>query len=178
MNKPQENDGQGKKDTPDHKASKPLKVPVSKLIEHVEGHSLEFKETLEYDTQNKGKNKDILLSSLKTIAGFLNAEGGTLLIGVDDSGKTKGIERDLSIMKHCNNDKFQQKIRSFLRERFEPQPIGNIDISFERLVCRVDVQASEEIILLDNEVYVREGNTTQQLLGRALTDWSQKRKRT
>jgi len=179
-NKPQEKDGHVKTDISDYR--KFTKVPVLKLIKYDEGHTLEFKETLEYDTQNKGKNKDILLSSLKTIAGFLNAEGGTLLIGVDDSGKIKGIHRDLSIMRHRNNDKFQQNIRNFLRAHFEPQPFGNIDISFERLeegtVCRVDVQASEDIIHLDNEVYVREGNTTPRLFGRALTDWSQKRKRT
>ena len=178
---PQGDAGQGETDIPDYREL--AKVPVSELIKkYGEGHTLEFKETLEYATQNKGKNKDILLSSLKTIAGFLNAEGGTLLIGVDDSGKIKGIERDLSALRHGNNDRFEQKIRNFLRERFRPQPIRKIDISFEKLpqgtVCRVDVQASKDIIHLDNKVYVRDGNTTQLLDGRALTDWIQERKRT
>ena len=160
---------------PDYKALNLAKVPISRLIEQGESYTLEFKETLDYDTQNKGKNKDILLSSLKTIAGFLNAASGTLLIGVGDSGKIKGIGRDLSLMKNGNNDKFQLKIRNCLKVHFQPQPIGKVNISFEKFpegtICRVDVQASKDIIHLDNKVYVREGNTTQLLDGRALTDW-------
>ncbi len=156
-------------------------VPILKLIEQGECDSLEFKETLEYDTKQKEKNKDVLLSSLKTIAAFLNSEsGGTLLIGVDDSGKIIGIERDLNLMKAGNADRFEQKIRNCLKDRFKPQPIGKIEISFEkfneRTVCCVDVQKSKEIIHLDGEVYVRDGNTTQKLEGRALTDWIQQRK--
>lgn len=155
------------------------KVPISELIKQGESQTLEFKETLEYDTEEKKKNKDILHSSLKTIAGFLNTEGGTLLIGVHDSGKIEGIERDLSIMKHSNNDKFELKIRSCLKDRFKPQPIGKVNISFEKftegMICRVDVQTSKEIVHLDNEVYVRDGNTTQKLEGQSLTDWVQQK---
>ena len=174
---PQEKRGQSKTNIPDYKALTLAKVPISRLIEQGESHTLEFKETLYYDTLNKGKSKDILLSSLKTIAGFLNAVSGTLLIGVDDSGKIKGIGRDLSLMKNGNNDKFQLKIRNCLKDRFQPQPIGKVNISFEKFpegtIYRVDVQASEDIIHLDNRVYVREGNTKQLLDGRALTDWIQ-----
>lgn len=162
-------------------AASRAQVTISKLIGQSEGTSLEFKETLEYDTKQKEKNKDVLLSSLKTIAGFLNSKSkGTLLIGVDDSGKIKGIERDLSLMKSSNTDRFEQKIRNCLKDRFKPQPIGKVKISFEKLpegtICRVDVQTSKEIIHLDNDVYVRDGNTTQKLEGRALTDWIQQRK--
>lgn len=175
-------DGQSKTKIPDYKALNLAKVPISRLIEQGESYTLEFKETLDYDTQNKGKNKYILLSSLKTIAGFLNAAGGTLLIGVDDSGKIKGIKQELSIMKIGNNDKFQLKIQNCLKDRFEPQPFGKVNILFKRFpegtICRVDVQASEGIIHLDKKVYVREGNTTQLLDGRTLTEWIEKRKRT
>jgi hypothetical protein len=156
------------------------KVPISELIKQAEGPILEFKETLIYDTKQNRKSDDVLLSSLKTIAGFLNTGGGTLLIGVvNDSGEIKGIERDLRIMKHGNNDRFELKIRNCLKERFKPQPIGKVNISFEKFtegtICRVDVQANKEIVHLDDEVYVREGNTTQKLEGRSLTDWFQQR---
>lgn len=154
-------------------------VPISKLIKQGESHTLEFKETLECDTQREGKNKDVSLSSLKTIAGFLNAKDGTLLIGVDDSGKIKGIERDLNILKLGNKDKFELKIRNYLKDRFKPQPIGKVKISFEDFpegtICRIDVEATKDIVHLDNKVYVREGNATQKLEGRDLTDWMQQR---
>jgi predicted HTH transcriptional regulator len=156
------------------------KVPISELIKQAEGPILEFKETLIYDTKQNRKSDDVLLSSLKTIAGFLNTGGGTLLIGVvNNSGEIKGIERDLRTMKHGNNDRFELKIRNCLKERFKPQPIGKVNISFEKFtegtICRVDVQANKEIVHLDDEVYVRDGNTTQKLEGRPLTDWFQQR---
>jgi predicted HTH transcriptional regulator len=156
------------------------KVPILKLIEQDESQTVEFKETLECDTQQRGKNKDVLISSLKTIAAFLNSNsGGTLLVGVDDSGKIKGIERDLSLIKSGNTDKFEQKIRNCLKDRFKPQPIEKINISFEKLsegtICRVDVLANEDIVHLDEQVYVRDGNVTQRLEGRALTYWIQQR---
>jgi len=133
------------------------KVPISELIKQAEGSILEFKETLIYDTKQNRKSGDVLLSSLKTIAGFLNTGGGTLLIGVvNDSGDIKGIERDLKTMKHGNNDRFELKIRNCLKERFKPQPIGKVNISFEKFkegtICRVDVQANKEIVHLDDEV--------------------------
>lgn len=155
------------------------KVPISELIKQGESQTLEFKETLEYDTEEKKKNKDILHSSLKTIAGFLNTEGGTLLIGVHDSGKIEGIKRDLCIMNRGSNDKFEQKIRNCLKDRFKPQPIGKVNISFEEFtegtICRVDVQDSKDVVHLDGKVYVREGNTTLLLEGPTLTDWIQQR---
>jgi predicted HTH transcriptional regulator len=154
---------------------------ISQLITQGEGDTVEFKETLEYDVDVKiNKNsKDVLLSSLKTIAGFLNADGGTLLIGVNDSGEIKGIERDLSTMKHSNNDRFEQKIRSCMRDRFSPHPIGKAKVSFEKftkgIICCIDVPANKDVIHLDGYVYVRDGNTTQKLEGRDLTDWIQQR---
>jgi hypothetical protein len=152
---------------------------VPQIIDQGEGHTVEFKETLEYDVKTDNNSKDVLLSSLKTIAGFLNADGGTLLIGVNDSGEIKGIERDLSTMKHSNNDRFEQKIRSCMRDRFNPQPIGKVSMLFEKFaegtICRVDVQANKEVVHLDGDIYVREGNTTQKLEGRHRTDWIQQR---
>ncbi len=154
-------------------------VPISKLIQQSESHTLEFKEIRECNTRKNRKNSDILFPSLKTIAGFLNVEGGILLIGVDNSGKIVGIEPYLNTMQQGNNDTFHQQIRNCLRDRFEPLPIGKVKVSFEKFqegtICRVDVQRSGKIIHLDGKVYVREGNTTQELKGRDLTDWTQQR---
>jgi hypothetical protein len=169
----------GKAEDTSGEESNLTKVPISELIKKGESQILEFKETLEYATKENKKNGDVLFSSLKTVAGFLNAKSGTLLIGVDDSGNIRGIERDFSIMKHGNNDRFEQKIRNCLKDRFKPQPIGKVNISFEKFtegtICRVDVHASQEIVHLDNKVYVRDGNTTQLLEGQSLTDWFEQR---
>jgi len=172
--------GQSKTNIPDYKALNLAKVPISRLIEQGESHTLEFKEIPECNTQQNRKNNDVLFPPLKTIAGFLNAEGGILLIGVDNSGKIVGIEPYLNTMEQGNNDTFEQQIRNCLRDRFEPYPIGKVKVLFEKFmegtVCRIDVQADKEPVNLDNEVYVRDGNTTQLLKGRRLIDWIQQRR--
>jgi len=155
------------------------KKSVLELIKQGKSHTLEFKETLEYDVKLEKNNKDVLLSSLKTIAGFLNASGGTLLIGVEDSGIIKGIKRDLSTMRRGNNDRFEQKIRNCLKDRFNPQPLGKVNIEFEEvnegMICRIDIQASKDVVHLDDKIFVRDGNITQELKGQQITNWIQQR---
>jgi len=153
--------------------------PILQLIAQGESHNLEFKETLEYDVRENRQNRELNKATLKTIAAFLNAEGGTILIGVSDSGEVKGINRDLQYVRGNNRDGFEQKLRSLINDRFDPSPLGFIDIGFEELaegtVCRVNVRPANTIIHLDNEVYIRDGNGTRQLEGRVLTDWIQQK---
>jgi predicted HTH transcriptional regulator len=52
------------------------------------------------------------LSVLKTLTGFFNASGGTLLVGVNDEGIALGIEKDL----FPNADKFQLHFWNIFRE--------------------------------------------------------------
>ena len=159
--------------------------PIVELIGHGENHTLEFKETLQYNIHTSQADANILHSSLKTIAGFLNADGGTLLIGVSDTGDIKGLARDLSVLgRNADNDKFELKIRNCIsgqNSRFRPAAAGHVGITFEELsegtVCRVDVQPlpRTEILHFDNGVYVCDGNQTLKLEGPDLTDWTRRR---
>jgi len=177
----QKEDGQGKTEKPGYEALKLSKVSVSKLIECGEGHNVEFKETLEYDVKLNRHNPNLNKECLRTIAAFLNTDGGTLLIGVKDNGEVTGIDQDLQYVQRKNRDGFELKLRSLMRNRFAPFPSGKVKLNFEKLakgtVCRIDVdQASlNQIIHLDNEVYIRDGNMTVKLTGRDLTDWIQQR---
>ncbi|MCD6337398.1 MAG: putative DNA binding domain-containing protein, partial [Candidatus Marinimicrobia bacterium] len=56
------------------------------IIRQGESKNIEYKETLSLDVRKKTKEKYIELSALKTVVAFLNTEGGTLLIGVQDNG--------------------------------------------------------------------------------------------
>ena len=55
---------------------------------------LDYKDTLRTDPGTGVQSRSALDSCVKTIAGFLNARGGTLLIGVADDGTVHGIEGD------------------------------------------------------------------------------------
>jgi len=177
----QEEDGRTETDTAGYKASKLSKVPVPKLIKCGESQTVEFKETLEYDVKQNQHNPNLNKECLRTIAAFLNTDGGTLLIGIKDNGEVTGIERDLEDVQRKNQDGFELKLRNLIRSRFAPPPLGKVKIDFEKLerqtVCRIDVSPLNlnQISHLDSEVYIRDGNMTVKLTGRDLTEWIQQR---
>jgi len=153
--------------------------PILQLIAAGESHTLEFKETLEYNTHTNERTPGLIQTSLKTIAAFLNADGGKLLIGVSDSGEVKGIARDMQFVRGNNRDGFEQKLRSLINDHFDPSPLGNISIVFEDLqegtVCQVKVEKSSEPVAYDRDFYIRDGNGTRKLEGRDLADWLRQR---
>jgi len=66
---------------------------VLELIKKGESEKIEFKSTLRTNLYTKEIDKKIELSVLKTINAFLNSNGGTLLIGVNDKGELLGTEK-------------------------------------------------------------------------------------
>jgi hypothetical protein len=89
---------------------------VKSIIRAGESKKTEFKETLSLDIKKQTKEKYIEDSAIKTIAAFLNTEGGTLLIGVADSGQMKGVETEISKF-HSSKDKFLLHFKNLLRDR-------------------------------------------------------------
>ena len=69
---------------------------------------------------------------LKTIAGFLNSEGGTLLVGVKPDGEVVGIEVDYETLPNGlpDRDGWQQYLREIVRNRLDPAAWSFLDISF------------------------------------------------
>ena len=59
-----------------------------------EGSRLEFKSTLRWNLATDRADRKIENQCLKTVASFLNTDGGVLLVGVDDGGNLLGLERD------------------------------------------------------------------------------------
>jgi hypothetical protein len=91
---------------------------AAELIKRGESKTLEFKSTLRWSLkENRQDNKGVTHAVLKTIAAFLNTEGGDLLIGVADDGSVVGIEHD----QLENDDKFMlhlaQVVRNGLSDR-------------------------------------------------------------
>ncbi len=83
---------------------------VEALIALGEGSEVELKSSLHHAYESlPGKpesevKKDLRLAVTKTIAAFLNSEGGTLLIGIGDKGDLLGIEADLPYLKKRDLD--------------------------------------------------------------------------
>lgn len=151
--------------------SKPSPQTLDDYIKAGESSALEFKATLRWDTRTKQTNKDLTKVVVKTIAGFLNTEGGILLIGVDDDGKVLGIEEDLKTLKRRHVDGFQQVLIQAVSDYLGTEFCKYLKATFEekekKTACIVKVQPSPKPVFLlakgAKEFYIRAGNTTRPL---------------
>ncbi|THB76199.1 MAG: ATP-binding protein [Desulfobulbaceae bacterium] len=71
-----------------------LTSSVQKLIKGGESTLLEFKSTLRKNIKTGKAGKEIEIAWLKTVAAFMNSDGGILLIGINDDGEVIGTEAD------------------------------------------------------------------------------------
>ena len=149
----------------------PLKHrPISDLIILGESYSLEFKSTLQWDVVQNRQNNDLRLSALKTVAAFLNSQGGTLVIGVEDDGTVLGLGNDLKLV-NGSKDKFEQLLTRLVSDWIGMNVAPLYRVRFEsigeREVCIVDVERSPEPTFLKTEkgklFFIRVGNTTRAL---------------
>ena len=71
--------------------------PLMRLHDYInqgECDKVEFKSTVRTNLKSGKVGKEIEFAWLKAVVAFLNSEGGTLLIGIDDNGRIVGLEKD------------------------------------------------------------------------------------
>jgi hypothetical protein len=146
---------------------------LAEMIEIGESSVLEFKSSLRWDYQQQHVNRELQKMVAKTVAGFLNTEGGTLLIGVADNGSVVGIEPDLQTLQKANHDAFELALRNVLDQHLGAEFGPYIHTSFAAqngsTVCIVKVNRSPQPVYLDDknkntaEFYIRSGHATRQL---------------
>ncbi|MEK6815426.1 MAG: RNA-binding domain-containing protein, partial [Nitrospirota bacterium] len=122
---------------------------AEELIKRGESKTLEFKSTLRWNLkEDRQDDKGVTHAVLKTIAAFLNTEGGDLLIGVADNGSIVGIERDGLE----TDDKFMrhlvQAVRSGLGDRAGTRIDPKTQVVEGKTVCLVTCQRSPEPVFL------------------------------
>lgn len=122
---------------------------------------LEFKETLNVDLRTGKKATHAGIRTLEAIASFLNTDGGTVLIGVDDNGKIKGLDKDLKYVRKNNDDGFESKVRDMINNNLKPLPLQKISITFPQFksvkICRIDIEKNDHVVGLDGDVFIRNG---------------------
>ncbi len=109
-------------------------------IDSGESTRREFKSSLRWHIHKKSFDDVITHACLKTIAAFLNTEGGVLLIGVEDSGEICGIEHD----GFQNDDKFLLHLYNYIQEWLGNQHATRVKTDLipvkGKKVCRVECQ--------------------------------------
>jgi hypothetical protein len=141
------------------------------------GESLivEYKSTFQWDVILNQPKDERILDVLKSIAGFLNAKGGILLIGVEQDetgvGKIRGIKEDLQL-NGGSKDRLQLKLQHLITDRIGSKFSPNIEENFEEingklcLLIRVERSKKGPAFVRwheDTKFFIREGPRTKAL---------------
>jgi predicted HTH transcriptional regulator len=154
---------------------------ASDLIKLPESRTLEFKSSLRWNLRDEKKDPTIITYAvLKTIAAFLNTEGGDLLIGVADDASIVGIEVD----KFDNADKFALHLAQQVENGLGPVAASHINSRVEvidaKQVCVVSCDRASAPILLrwrdtekhpDGDFFYRRGPGTAALKPEAANEF-------
>ena len=144
---------------------------IADIIAEGEGNRMEFKSSLRWDYKLSQVNKALEMVAMKTIAGFLNTDGGILLIGVADSKQILGIENDYKTLHKTDRDGYELHLNQFISNYIGKERCLNINISFHEIdgkdVCMVQVESSPKPAYVkegqESRFYIRTGNQTQPL---------------
>ena len=147
-----------------NRLQKPAQTLSEILIAGGENQKVEFKETLRMNKYTQQKDDRMEFSTLKTVAGFLNSQGGVLFIGVNDEGEPIGLKNELFEntdrlllhFGHLLHDKLGKNAAAYVKE--SPLTIN------DHLILRVDCAPSPEPVFLINKnqqyFFVRQGAQT------------------
>lgn len=157
----------------------PATIPIADLISVGETDAVEFKSTLRTNLHTGLSDEKIHLSILKTIAAFLNAKGGTLLIGVTDDGEVLGLEAD----GFPNEDKMGLHLVNLIKDRigdvFLPYVHPHFDEQDDQRILTVKCDKGPRAAFVKDgnlqRFYVRGGNATAELSGSSITEYVKQR---
>ena len=152
------------------------------LIKEGESREVEFKSSMKWDYKQDKVNEELKKVIAKTISAFLNSSGGTLIIGVNDSGTILGLEKDFSTLKDKNKDGFERELTRVILNYID---IGKVCMEWirvgfekisEKLICVVKVSKASKPTYFtnkdrENDLFIRAGNAIQKLDTKEANDY-------
>src|SRR6202171_6488698 len=147
-------------------------MTTADLMRLGENARVEFKASARWNQHTDRRDDAIELGVVKTVAGFMNARGGTLLIGVNDDGGVIGLKKDLQLVEKHDLDRYENWMTTLLETTIGKPSITNVSLSFERFeggdVCRIDVEPARMPVFVRGgksgaDLYVRLNNSTRLL---------------
>jgi ATP-dependent Lon protease len=146
------------------------RASLAELLERGEGKRVEFKSSARWHYR-AGRHDELMEQEvIRTVAGFLNAGGGTLLIGVNDDHEAIGLERDFQAVKGRDRDGFENWLTNRLEATLGKPALHFVEVQWEQKdghdICRLDVQPSDIPVFVRDtrgeaaDLYVRTNNST------------------
>lgn len=141
---------------------------IEQTIQLGENEFIEFKSSIRYDYSKNAINKELEIVIAKSIAGFMNAQGGKLIIGVADNGDIVGLENDYATLKHKNRDGFERRVYEIISGFIGAEYCSLAHIYFhtrgEKEFCVINIEKSSSPAYINSEhntiFYLRAGNAT------------------
>lgn len=165
----------------------PARQDTLALLDAVEDGHIEYKGSFQADLNSRGIPAEAMQwNCVKTALGFLNREGGTLLIGVSDDGDVLGLAPDIEIYS-ASLDKLQRKINEVYANTLGNATASLLAITYEHvrgeLICRIDVPKSPNLVFLRKDfgagkkadLYVRRSGETKGLSGIEIVEYHSSR---
>jgi len=144
-------------------------IDVEGAIEQGETSEIEFKSTLRTNLHTGQKDSKMEYAVIRTIAGFLNTNGGTLMVGVSDDGTSVGLDVD----GFENEDGLLLHLTNLIRDRMGVQYHTYLDTHFaeyeEQRILAVECSKSVSPVYVkdgrEERFYIRTGPSTSELTG-------------
>lgn len=138
----------------------------------IEDKTTEYKTSIVFvadDSVNKANHEEQMKEILKVINSFLNTDGGTLYVGVNDAGMGVGVENDLEYYEFCGDrDKYQRRVVDAVANTWGNYVSTLVDVNFDadntKPVLVVQVRPLKEGIAYEGMWYVRVGSTKRRLM--------------
>lgn len=136
------------------------------LISKGEHDHLEFKSSMRWNLVTLKTDKALEYVIIKTISAFMNAQGGTLLIGVNDDGEVIGIESDYqTFQKKPDRDGFMLKLSSLISQNMGRQTHKFISTQIQSIdgkdICKISVTPGDQPVFIKEKgkesFYIRAG---------------------
>jgi hypothetical protein len=162
----------------------PKRESVADFAAAGESQTIEYKSSARWNLRSGAPDKNMEHVIVKTVCAFFNAEGGTLLIGINDQGNAVGLDNDFrSLGSKGNRDGYELYLRQLLDSNLSIQTAGLLRIRFEtfqgRNICVVSVAAAGRPVFAKpaergtapSEFWVRIGNASKQFHGDDMVEY-------
>ncbi len=163
----------------DDSATERVPPPLASLVRKGEGANLEFKSTLRVNLHTKQTDSRIEREVLKSLVAFLNTNGGTLIIGINDAGEPLSLAPD----NFANEDKMHLHLVNLIKDRIGPQCMLYVEPHFEdyneeRVLVVNCRRGTSPVYLKDGSMehfFIRTGAATTELTGGRMQDYIKQR---
>lgn len=154
---------------------------IEQTIAKGETAYVEFKPAIWYDYGRAMNDSSYILKKeqhvsdnvVRTVAGFLNAEGGTLFVGVSDDGDAYGLEGDVALTGRADLDGLENELNQLISTSVSKEvSAAKIKISLPKFqgktIAMIVVEKANSPVFMktsrhQNKFYVRIGNATNTL---------------